>query len=149
MLLGDTVTKMCESPRNSTCFNRQFLLVRGWSLGTRLHTYMHMSVCILHWITWEHAEVGFMMACTKYKRENNALCKTLIIVTKSLLCTTDSVHNAVLSILHIHDPQEQQLCNILLFIQVASSLNSEVQHTKTTVLWSWRTLVKVVMPCSV
>ena len=78
------------------------------------------------------------------------LCKTLItdIVTKSLPCTTDSVHNGVLLVLHINDPQQQQLCNILLFIQVVSGSHSKVQHTKTTVLWSWRTLVKVMMPCS-
>ena len=29
-----------------------------------------------------------------------------------------------------------------------SGSHSEVQHTKTTVSWSWRTLVKVMMPCS-
>ena len=26
--------------------------------------------------------------------------------------------------------------------------HSEVQHTRTTVLWPWRTLVKMMMPCS-
>ena len=33
-------------------------------------------------------------------------------------------------------------------VQVMSGSHSEVQHTKTTVSWSWRTLVKVMMPCS-
>ena len=36
MLLGYSVAKVCTSPRNSTWFTRQFLLVRGWGLGTRL-----------------------------------------------------------------------------------------------------------------
>ena len=36
MLLGDTVTIVCASPRNSTWFTKLFLLVRGWGLGTRL-----------------------------------------------------------------------------------------------------------------
>ena len=33
-LLGDTVTKVCTSPRNLTWLSRSFLLVRGWGLGT-------------------------------------------------------------------------------------------------------------------
>ena len=35
-LLGYTVAKAPASPRNLTWFTRQFLLVRGWGLGTRL-----------------------------------------------------------------------------------------------------------------
>ena len=40
-LLGNTVAKVCASPRNSTWFTRLFLLVRGWDLGTRLVKYLH------------------------------------------------------------------------------------------------------------
>ena len=36
MLLGYNVTKVCDSPRNSTWFTRPFLIVRGWGFGTRL-----------------------------------------------------------------------------------------------------------------
>ena len=37
-LLGYIVAKACASPRKLTWFTRQFLLIRGWSLGTRLLT---------------------------------------------------------------------------------------------------------------
>ena len=33
-------------------------------------------------------------------------------------------------------------------MQVMSGSHSEIQHTVTTVSWSWRTLVEVMMPCS-
>ena len=36
MLLGDTVAKVCASPRNLTRFTRSFLLMRRWGLETRL-----------------------------------------------------------------------------------------------------------------
>ena len=43
MLLGDMVTKVCTSPRNSTW---TFLLMRGWDLGMRLDTgwYIYLLV---------------------------------------------------------------------------------------------------------
>ena len=34
-------------------------------------------------------------------------------------------------------------------IQVMSGSHSVVQYTRTTVLWPWRTLVKMILPCSV
>ena len=34
-------------------------------------------------------------------------------------------------------------------VQVMSGSHSEIKYAKTTVLWPWRTLVKVMMPCSV
>ena len=34
-------------------------------------------------------------------------------------------------------------------VQVMSGSHSEMKHTKTTVVWPSRTLVKVIMPCSV
>jgi len=40
-MLGYTVAKVCTSPRNSTWFTRQFLLVRGWGLKTRLLLQWH------------------------------------------------------------------------------------------------------------
>ena len=42
-LLGDTVAKVCTSPRNSTWFTRLFLLVRGWGLETRLLVPYHRT----------------------------------------------------------------------------------------------------------
>ena len=35
------------------------------------------------------------------------------------------------------------------WVQVMFSSHSMVQHTKTTVSWPWRTLVKMILPCSV
>ena len=54
MLLGDTVAKVCTSPRNSTWFTRPFLLVRGRGLGMRLqatmhyllHNHMYIQICV-------------------------------------------------------------------------------------------------------
>ena len=34
-------------------------------------------------------------------------------------------------------------------MQMMFSSHSMVQHTRTTVLWPWRTLVKMILPCSV
>ena len=45
LLLGYTVSKLCASPRNSTFFTRLFLLVRGWSLETRLITFPLCETC--------------------------------------------------------------------------------------------------------
>ena len=45
LLLGYTVSKLCASPRNSTFFTRLFLLVRGWSLETRLITFSLCETC--------------------------------------------------------------------------------------------------------
>ena len=42
MLLGDTVTEVCTSPRNLTWFTRPFLLVRGRGLEMRLQATMHL-----------------------------------------------------------------------------------------------------------
>ena len=38
ILPGDTVAKVCNSPRKLTWFTRPFLLVRRWGLGMRLST---------------------------------------------------------------------------------------------------------------
>ena len=54
VLLGDTVAKVCASPRNSTWFTRPFLLVRGRGLGMRLqatmnyllHNHMYIQICV-------------------------------------------------------------------------------------------------------
>ena len=47
MLLGDTVTEVCASPRNLTWFTRSFLLVRGRGLEMRLQATMHylLHIC--------------------------------------------------------------------------------------------------------
>ena len=50
MLLGDTVAKVCASPRNSTWFIRLFLLVRGWGLGTRLDLYSEVCSDVLQYV---------------------------------------------------------------------------------------------------
>ena len=33
-------------------------------------------------------------------------------------------------------------------VEVMSGSHSKVQHTRTTVVWPWRTLVKGMMPCT-
>ena len=51
-VVGDTVAKVCASPRNSTQFTRPFLLVRGKGLGTRLQATMHylLHMCIYSYV---------------------------------------------------------------------------------------------------
>ena len=48
-LLGDTVAKVCASPRNSTWSTRPFLLRRGWGLWTRLYQTYDRNAAVGLW----------------------------------------------------------------------------------------------------
>ena len=42
------------------------------------------------------------------------------------------------------------LLNIISYVQVMSGFHLMVQHTRTTVVWPWRTLMEgIVVPCAV
>ena len=43
---------------------------------------------------------------------------------------------------------KRTLVYLLFCMQMMSGSRSMVQHTRTTVLWPWRTLVKIILPCS-
>ena len=59
MLLGDTVTMVCTTPRNLTWFTRPFLLMRGWGLRRSLVFMPNWKILAT---PWDEAEMVWAMA---------------------------------------------------------------------------------------
>ena len=122
MLLGYNVAKASTSPRNSTWFTRPFLLVRGWGLGTKLHTHTPVIQAGNHIQVLHKLAVGLALSvhCCSALRDRVVCLLTLL----QVLHLTQQCHQ----LQHV----EQQLSLMQLLKEGAATVTSSCNKSLLT-----------------